>query len=371
MKNQIYVVGPVRLHKRRDIWHAHFNTPEGFKRQSLKVRNLKEAQKKARVIAEVLESGDYAALQNLLSGTLSKSGRKTPQTFAEFAEEYKKYSKANKAPSSYKRDETSLRVHLIPVFGDKPLAQITARDMEAYKMNRKDKEGGNPATINRELACLKAMMKKAFFWGDIRYNPGLQVTVFKEKPTIPEPLNEGQLLAFLDACIESKSPDLFPVVVCAVETGMRRGELFELKWNYVDLEDRWITVRQSKNNEFRKIPISDWLYDVLVAYKHRCCHIPFVFQTGKQKYYNIRRNMKAASEQAGFEKPIHLHQLRHTFATRLRSKNVELGAIKELLGHKTWAMTERYARCTPEHLQDAIRRLDRSSPKSDQSQSEE
>lgn len=355
-KNTVYGIGPVRLHKRAKVWHAHFNTEHGFIRQSLKVQNLKVAKQKAREIAEVLESGDYAAIKNLIDGT-KREGETKKRTFEMYSAAYLKYSQANKAESSYKRDECSMRVHLIPAFGDRLLSQISVRDIEAYKLRRLDTGQVQKSTINRELACLKDAMKKACAWGYVRHNPAKDVKVFKEDPTVPDPLKQSEVEALLAACKESTSPDLYPTVVCALETGMRRSELFRLRWQDVDFENGWVIVRQAKSNEFRTIPMSKFLYDVLVEHKKKG-RKPYVLRVGKQKYNNIRRSLRTASRKVGFEKEVGMHRFRHTFATHLRLLGVELGAIKELLGHKTWAMTERYARCTPEHLKNAMQKLD-------------
>ncbi len=364
----IHVVGPVRLHKRGNVWHAQFATPEGFQRMSLKVRSLKAAEKKAQEIAEVLENGDQAAFQALLGGNTSGSGSSTSGskgkkqwTFAEFAQEYQeKYGKPNKAESSYKRDWSSLKCHLLPVFGDKPLNRITARDIETYKMTRKDLEKSNPATVNRELAILKAIMKKAVAWGELRHNPALTVPVFKENPVIPEALTDEQVEKLLKTCQESDNPDLYPLVVCALETGMRRGELFALKWSDVDLKEKWITIRKSKNNEFRVIPVSDMLCDVLETQKAKG-HIPFVFPGKKGHYNNVRRSLNTAAKRAGIER-LHLHRLRHSFATRYLSRKVGAEAIQEILGHKSMTMTRRYAKVTPEYLREAVRQGGRTAP---------
>jgi integrase len=315
---------------------------------------LKAAQKKAQEIADALETGDPTALQALLGGSASSPKGKGQQTFAEFAREYmQKYAEVNKTGPSYKRDWSSLNCHLLPVFGDKLLNRITARDIETYKMTRRDKEAGNPATVNRELALLKAVFKKAFAWGEIKHNPALTVTLFKEAPVIPSALTDEQVEKLLKACQQSRNPHLYPLVVCALETGMRRSELFDLTWKDVDLEGRWIIVRRSKNNEFRTIPISDLLHQVLMEHKAKG-HIPFVFGGKKGRCNGVRRSLSTAGARAGIEH-LHLHVLRHTFATRYRSRGVGLEAIQELLGHRTTIMTRRYAKVTPEYLRNAVR----------------
>ncbi len=164
--------------------------------------------------------------------------------FEDYAKVYLKYAKANKADSTESRDSYSV-ANLKSVFKGKYLFDITTEMVENYKTKRLEKV--EPATVNRGLACLKHMYTKAIEWGYVKTNPAKGIKRLKEPPGRLRYLRPNEVNALLTACSEH----LRHLVVTAVNTGMRRGELFNLKWPQVDLENRKITVINSKNNESR------------------------------------------------------------------------------------------------------------------------
>jgi len=280
--------------------------------------------------------------------------RKIP--FSDYAKQYLEYSKTNKAKRSYERDVTSLRVHLVPYFGRYWLANISTKMIEDYKAERKNRV--NPATVNRELACLKNMFTKAVEWGYLKANPAKGVKLLKEKPKTPRYLTKEEVCSLLEAC----PPRIYALVATAVNTGMRRGELLNLEWTDVDLNKRTITVRNkeewhTKNYESRTIPVNDFLYEVLSKHPH---HIrsPYVFcNPDGSKYNNIWLNFEAALKKAGIEH-LPFHSLRHTFASHLVMSGVDLATVQKLLGHKNIKTTMRYSHLAPDHLKGAVERLD-------------
>lgn len=171
----------------------------------------------------------------------------------DFAKHYLDYSKANKALSTYQRDQISMD-HLISFFKGKYLYEVAPEMIEKYKATRLEKV--EPSPINRELACLKHMYTKAIAWGYVKINPAKSVKLFKEPPGRLRYLKPDEIDKLLAACPKH----IRPVVVTALNTGMRRGEILSLKWRHVDLENRKLTVANSKNNESRVIPINQTLY---------------------------------------------------------------------------------------------------------------
>ncbi len=118
--------------------------------------------------------------------------------FEEMARSYiKTYSKPNKR--SFWRDEISLR-QLASFFKKKYLDEITSLDVEKYKARRSEKVA--PATVNRELACLKHMFTKAIEWGKAKENPVLKVRLFREENKRVRYLEKEEVKALLDACSE-------------------------------------------------------------------------------------------------------------------------------------------------------------------------
>ena len=160
--------------------------------------------------------------------------------------------------------------------------------------------------------------------------------------------------------INSCEPHLKPIVITALNTGMRKGEILSLKWDNVDLKHGFILLHKTKNGERREIPINTTLRGVLQGVTRRL-DIPHVFydhSTGRA-YNDVKRSFSTALRRAGI-KDFHFHDLRHTFASHLVMAGVDLTTVSRLLGHKTLAMTLRYAHLAPAHMVKAVELLDSS-----------
>lgn len=267
--------------------------------------------------------------------------------FRDYALEYLEFSKANKATNSWVRDCTSLN-RLLPVFGDKYLFAIMAKQIEDYKRHRLEKDGRKAATINREIACLRHMFNKAIEWGYVKETPVKGVKMLKEPPGRVRFLEPTEIDALLKEC----SPHLRPIVITALNTGMRRMEILNLRWSNVNFRTRTITVANSKNNEPRFIPINQTLSKELkrLSSKRHTDHI-FCDETSKP-YVNLQKGFKAACRRAGIL-DFRFHDLRHTFAAHAVMAGVSIPALMQLLGHKTIKMTMRYTHLSQQHLQEA------------------
>jgi integrase len=153
--------------------------------------------------------------------------------------------------------------------------------------------------------------------------------------------------------------DIRPIVVMALNTGMRKGEILHLEWvKNIDLRNGFISLDDTKNGEHRKIPINNAVREALRTIP-RNLSIPYVFyapSTGKP-YVDIRDAFARACKRAGI-RDFHFHDLRHTFASQLVMAGVDLATVKELLGHKTLSMTLRYAHLAPSHRVNALNILD-------------
>ena len=279
--------------------------------------------------------------------------------FSDYAEEYLEYSRANKAANSYRRDVTSVRSHLIPCFGGRYLPNITAKMGQDYVSKRAQE--ANVATVNRELCCLKNMLRKAVEWGYIKQNPAAGIKQFKETPKAARYLTSEECSALLAAC-----PDhLYPIVVLALNTGMRKGELLHLQWEDVDFRRGTITVRNrrdfhTKNYEDRVIPMNDEVREVLRKLP-RHIRSPYVFPSiadpEGNAYNDVKRSFTSAVKRSRIEH-VRFHDLRHTFASHLVMAGVDIRTVQTLLGHKDISTTMRYAHLAPDHLKGAVERLD-------------
>jgi integrase len=151
-----------------------------------------------------------------------------------------------------------------------------------------------------------------------------------------------------------------PIVVMALNTGMRKGEILNLKWENIDLKNNFILLNQdqTKNGERKEIPINNTLKEALKGITRRL-DIPYVFYNPKtdKPYDNIVKSFYTAMKRAGI-KDFRFHDLRHTFASQLVMAGVDLTTVRELLGHKTLTMTLRYSHLAPSHKVNAVNILD-------------
>jgi len=283
----------------------------------------------------------------------SISSRLYGKTFADLVQEYIPYAEANKATSTVYKDASRLR-RLRRAFGDKELSEITAHDIERYMQDRRKK--AQPGTVNRELALLKHMLHKATDWGYLRTNPARMIKLFKEPPGRVRWLNDGERERLLDECRRSPNPLLYPIVLTALYTGMRKGELQRLTWDDVNFEApiSIITIRHTKNNEVRYVPINRDLLPVLRCLFNTRPHAHYVFsKPDGTAYGDWRRSFNTACRQTGIEH-FRFHDLRHTFASYLGMSGCNAFEIKALTGHRTLAMVARYTHISDSRLKAAV-----------------
>lgn len=270
--------------------------------------------------------------------------------FDKLCEEYLNFSKANKASSSYRRDTISIK-NLLRSFSIRLLSTITASDLEHYKINRIREVSA--ATVNRELSCIKHMLNKAVHWGYLSQNPLRDVKDFKEPPARVRYLTDVEIEILLNCCYGH----IKSIVIVALTTGMRKGEILNLKWQDIDLRNRVITIRDTKNNESRTIHMNETLYEMLRSLGPEIGEqYVFVKEDGKP-FGDIRTGFRAALRRAGI-KNFRFHDLRHTFASKLVMNGVDIRTVQTLLGHKDITMTMRYSHLSNAHLREAVQKLE-------------
>jgi integrase len=256
-------------------------------------------------------------------------------------------------PRHYRGYANSLRAF----FGGRTLAEITPKLIVEYK-NRRYAAGLKPASINRELATLKKAFNLAVKeWEWCRDNPVSRVSMEQEHNQRDRWLSTEEETRLLRGC----SPWLLDLVIFALHTGMRMGEILALTWRGVDFTRRTVMVFRSKNGERRTIPLNQTVMDVLrQKAKIRSLETELVFCSQAftpMESGHLRRAFRLALGKARID-DFHFHDLRHTFATRLVQAGVDLYKVQRLLGHKSPVMTQRYAHHYPESLRDGVRILD-------------
>jgi integrase len=210
--------------------------------------------------------------------------------------------------------------------------------------------------VNRELAFLRRVFNVAIEDQKVDINPVRPKAFFRENNQRVRFLTndeEARLRAALD-------PSHWPLVAVAIHTGLRRSEQFHLRWEHVDFANGILTVPRSKHGGARRVPMNDTVRELLRALPSRL-KSAYVFpsatgETPLDACNFVRRvfvRALAAARIDGFR----WHDLRHTFASRLTMAGVDLRTVQELMGHKTLAMTLRYAHLSPAHQLDAVQRL--------------
>jgi integrase len=157
----------------------------------------------------------------------------------------------------------------------------------------------------------------------------------------------------IDRLLVNSPQHLRGIVIVALNTGMRKGEILSLKWRDCDFQRGLIRLTNTKNNESRTLPMNETVKITLIdVRKHPDSPFIFTNKVGKP-YGDIKKSFLSAVEKAGIM-DFHFHDLRHTFASHLVMSGVDLNTVRELLGHKSLAMTIRYSHLSPDHKRRAV-----------------
>lgn len=328
------------LYKRGNIWWIRYTGPDGKKRFE---SSMSGSQKDAEALLihrknDVLQGKDPLAEKKIKE-----------HAFTELAEHYREWAKRQRGYHTSKKYFIS---NLQESFGMCHVKGITVRLVEKYQ-SKMLAAGKLPATVNRHIACLKHMITKAVEW---EMAPEQALNRIRKVKQIAEhnrrlrylPVEECQSL--INVC----SPHLKPIVITALNTGMRKEEILSLRWDrHVDLKHGFILLDTTKSGERREIPINETLRQTFQAIVRRV-DSPYVFtDENGNRYHDIKRSFHSACQRAGI-KDFTFHDLRHTFASHLVMAGVDLPTVKELLGHKTLSMTLRYAHLAPSHKVRAV-----------------
>ena len=272
-----------------------------------------------------------------------------------------------KGPGSEKRaaerDRYSLK-RLFPVFTGRDLRSLTAADIRGYIEQRRQ-EGAQPGTINREVGLLSSALNYARKeWGWDVPNPA-QGRRLREPEGRVRWLSKAEAAALIRAAeVEQQAPHLADFIRLALHTGCRRGELLGLEWSRVDLQVGLIHLeaRHTKSGRRRSVPLNaDARGAIISRARFRAQHCPaspWVFCTKQGKrIQSVKRSFATACRRAGIE-DFRIHDLRHTCAAWLVSAGAPLSEVRDLLGHASVTMTERYAHLAPENVRAAVALLE-------------
>jgi len=335
------------LFKRGSVWWMDFVYKGARIRRSVETKDRKLAQRiYDKVKGEIAEGKWFERLPG------------QDKTFKELMEKYIVEHSPKKSPKQHIRDKSSLG-HLSPYFEGFALTEITPKMINEYKVKRYGEKAA-PGTINRELNLMRhafSMAVKEWEW--VKDNPVKRVSMEKEPPGRVRYLTDEEFQKLHSSC-----PDwLKPIVMVARHTGLRRENILSLTWKQVDIWKRLIVIEHTKNGERLGLPLNDTLIDLFRRLsKVRHIRSSYVFcRPDGNRYAEIKRAFKNALEKSRIEN-FRFHDLRHSFASALVQKGVDLYQVQRLLGHKDSRMTQRYAHLAPENLRDAVLKLDKVMP---------
>jgi len=217
----------------------------------------------------------------------------------------------------------------------------------------------SPSTVVRYLAVLSHAFTIAVReWGWIEDSPMRKVTKPKEPRGRVRFLDDEERMRLLNACHESKNPYLYLIVVLALSTGMRQGEILNLTWKDVDTDKGRIILHETKNGERRAVPITGHALDLLRQYATKRRLSSFLLFPGKnpKKPIDIRTAWLEALKKADIQ-DFRFHDLRHCAASYLAMGKATLTEIADVLGHKTLQMVKRYSHLSEGHTTKVISQM--------------
>jgi len=276
---------------------------------------------------------------------------------SDFAAEFQEYSYVNYSSGTLNLYRQSF-ASLISCIGDKSLKFISVRDVEYFKAQRAQQV--SIVSVNIAFRTLKSAFNIACKWGIIQEN------VFRQSKQIRVPLHEPVyltreqfrlLLTFVDEEV------FHEVIVFAVSTMMRRGEIINLMWDDIDFSRKVIHVRNKK--EFtvkgkhpRTIPMSEQIYRILLKRRKPSGYL-FVGKNGQKLNPGcVSRRFKRYIRACGLSEQVHFHSLRHTGASWLIQEQVHLYTVQKILGHTSPIVTQIYSHLSDDNLREAIEQID-------------
>lgn len=276
-------------------------------------------------------------------------------TFGELAEKYSRWAEGRQR--SWEKSRHYMVNQLVRYFGRYSLVKINTNLLEQYQTSEL-RRGLNAGGVNRSVGLFKSMFTKAHDWQMVSEDilkRVRKVKAIKGEIKRLRYLSKEECLSLINVC----EPYLRPIVITALNTGMRKSEILNLKWEQVDLKHGFILLdNDTKNGERREIPINDALRATLQGIVRRLDSI-YVFcnpATGKPYTKDLKRSFQTACRRAAI-RDFRFHDQRHTFASHLVMAGVDITTVSKLLGHKSLTMTLRYSHLAPAHLKQAVQSL--------------
>lgn len=347
------------LEKRGKYWWFDLRFNRRRYRRSTQVSN----KNKAREIASAFRTA-------LAKGEVGITDRKPVPGFKAAMNDFLKWSAVEHQahPATHRRYQVS-SVALLHHFKDTPLDQITPEEVERYKMLRSNqfktvrtKDGRKPtkkkiqpATVNREMACLRAMFNHAIKADLALRNPVSKVKLLAEDNQQTRVLTYDEQQKYLQAA----TPFLRDIATLMLETGMRPEEVYRIQPENVHLPEGFLFNPYGKTKAARRrIALTATARSVLVRRMVDCGPYLFPCETDpKRPVPKVNNAHDRAVKESGVA-PFRLYDLRHTWATRAAESGIDLVTLAAMLGHSRIQMVMRYAHPTQDHQAEAMERFE-------------
>jgi len=373
----------VRVRQRDGAWWVFVNHKGKRKAKRVGIGEAanKAAKEAARQIQARLALGQYSFEEP------KQSVRTVDQYLRGWLREH---AAVNCKPSMYAEYQWCIDHILIPAFGGLQLHELTAEHVRRV-IAQHVQAGKSKATIRNYLAPLRAAFSQAADDGLVSKNPAGKLGKLLKHAKNPtremNPLTRSETATLLDAA-RSKTPLIYPLLLCAVRTGLRRGELIGLQWGDIDLDSRYLLVKRAvvrakvglpKSGKVRRVDLSAQLCEELAILKEirqleglskgdtlRMDEPVFLSPMGYQwDEHNLDKRWRETHLASGIRK-VRLHDLRHTFASQLIEQGAHPKYIQEQLGHSSITMTmDTYGHLFPNRNRGVVDGLDATSAQPD------
>ena len=329
-----------------------------------KLAKLKEAQRTGEGAITLAEKRQQATAVRQAEVEARAVEERDNISLAQVWEKYLPVTQANKAAHTAYAEEAAYRLWLSPTLAGKPLRDIKPIHLERIKKTMAD-AGRSAQTIRHVLAALRQVFNFAkrhgLYAGD---NP---VSLVKK------PSADARRLRFLShdeadrllAALAERESNVHDMALLALHCGLRAGEIFSLTWGDVDIERGVLILRDTKSGKNRAAYMTEAVSSMLGSMERQGPDdLVFLSANGGrivQISETFNRVVTAQGLNNGVTDPrqkVVFHTLRHTFASWLVEQGIDLYSVKELMGHGTLAMTERYSHLSPDKLRRAVKTLE-------------
>lgn len=304
-----------------------------------------------------------AKIKELLTPKPESAPVKGTMPFSEFAAKF--LGRAADSKRSWARlrgkplNQTPLK-HAVQFFCQRPLKDITSDQVDEFRsslLNRPQRRRLKPASANRYVSLLRHVFNCAIRWGDAASNPVAGIKMLYEEPKPERYLREGEeQQKFLAACPRW----LMLIILFALNTGMRRGEIVSLTWKQVDFDGGWIKLYATKSGKARAIPINQ---DVKTLLEFMANGNPddLVFEPQQKNRVRLGEHISKAFDAAVLKAKVEkltFHDLRHTALSRMVAHGTDINTVREIAGHTSIKTTQRYLHTSEEQKRKAMEKLE-------------